>query len=470
MSDAMRKVLKIFSWSAGGIIVLMGVLVIWAGSAEQTAYVDPVPEPPSLSDELGHFDFAVTPVSALIDEPIDVQLSQLVPGEEVVLRAHTHDKEGREYRSWARFYADADGRLNLANVAPSDGSYRSVDASGLMWSMRTEPDERFQHARGWVDRRYRLSAETQHGRQVVDISRTYPWDALEHRIIEQMDFRGELWLPPGTGPHPAIVVLGGSGGEPRRIRSALLAVRGYAVFNLLYLVTEPWPPALVEVPTEKLTSALDWFADMDIVDGERIGVYGTSKGAELALLAASKEPRIKAVAVWSPAAVVMFGINFQHPLTIRSSWSVGGEPVPFAVPTSYVTPLRNGVRLLAGRDISFRSTYEEAFSNAPDESFIRIEDAAGPILLLSGMDDQMGPATFMGAVIEQRLTEVGFDHELRIRAYEGAGHAMSLNIWPGGGRPSRFVGGGTPEANHRAGRAAWREILKFFSETLMGRG
>ncbi len=463
----MRKSFVVFGWVAVSLVMLVGLSILWAGSAEQTAYVDPVPEPPSLSRKPGDFNFTVTPGSALIDVPIAVQLSRLVPGEEVVLRAQTHDKDGREFRSWARYHADADGRLDLAMVAPNEGSYRSVDSSGLLWSMRADPDEWFVHARSWVNRTYQLSAETQNGRKVLDISRTFPWEPLEHRLIEHGDFRAEFWLPPGAGPHPAIVVLGGSSGAPSRIRSALLAVRGYAVLNLLYLETDPWPPELIEVPIEELTRALDWLGDMDVVDGERIGVYGASKGAEYALLAASKDPRIKAVAVWGPAAVVMFGISFQHPLTIRSSWSLGGKPVPFATGVSYVTMLRNGVRLLAGRNISFRSTYEEAFSSAPDESFIRIEDIAGPILLLSGKDDQMGPATLMGAAIEQRLADGRFEHELRIRAYEDAGHAMKLDLWPGGGRPSRFVGGGTPEANHRAGRSAWREILNFFSETLM---
>ena len=462
----MRTALVVFGWLAGSLVMLAAVLILWAGSAEQTAYVDPVPEPPSLANEPGVFNFTVTPGSALIDVPIAVRLSGLVPGEEVVLRAQTEDRDGREFRSWARFHADADGHLDLTSVAPSGGSYRSVDGSGLMWSMRADPDEQFVHARSWVHRPYRLSAETHHGRKVVEISRTYPWKRLEHRIIEQADFRAELWLPPGKGPHPAIVVLGGSSGAPNRIRSSLLAARGHAVLNLLYLDTDPWPPELIEVPIEELTHALDWLADMDTIDGEQMGVYGTSKGAEFALLAASRDARIKAVAVWGPTAIVMFGISFQHPLTIRSSWSAGGKPVPFAAGMSYVTALRNGVRLLSGRNLSFRRTYEEAFASAPDESFIPIENIAGPILLLGGMDDQMGPATPMSTAIERRLAVRGFEHEVRNRAYPGAGHSMKLDLWPGGGRPSRFVGGGTPEANHLAGRAAWREILTFFSETL----
>ncbi len=462
----MRRVLVALGWVVGSVALLAGLLILWAGSAAQTAYVEPVPEFPALSGDPGAFGFTVVPESALIDESISVQLTGLVPGEKVVLRAQTEDADGREFRSWARFRAGNAGRLDLAIVAPDAGSYRSIDSSGLLWSMRAKPDERFAHASSWSERTYRLSAETRNGRKVVEISRVYPWARLEHQTIERGELRAELWVPPEEGRHPALVVLGGSSGAPSRIRCSLLASRGYVVLNLLYLDTEPWPPELMEVPIEKVTRALDWLGALDAVDEERIGVYGTSKGAELALLAATKDPRIKAVAVWSPAAVAMFGISFQRPLTIRSSWSFEGAPVQYAYGMSFGTILRNGVRVLTGRNVSFRRTYEEAFENATDESFIPVENIAGPILLLGGTDDQMGPAAPMVAAIEDRFETRGFEHTLRSRVYDGAGHAMQLDLWPRGGRPSRFVGGGTPEANHLAGRAAWREILDFFSEAL----
>ncbi|MCZ6666583.1 MAG: hypothetical protein O7B81_14875, partial [Gammaproteobacteria bacterium] len=68
---------------------------------------------------------------------------------------------------------------------------------------------------------------------------------------------------------------------------------------------------------------------------------------------------------------------------------------------------------------------------------------------------------------ERRLKQRGFQYRVRNRAYEDAGHSMALALWPGGGQPSRFVGGGTPEANHLAGQAAWLEIRNLFTEVFV---
>ena len=77
-----------------------------------------------------------------------------------------------------------------------------------------------------------------------------------------------------------------------------------------------------------------------------------------------------------------------------------------------------------------------------------------------------------------------YDRQLNVAGYEllfrgdadsdqaeivdGDRATSEFNLWPGGGPPSQFVGGGTPEINHLAGRAAWREILDFFERALVG--
>ena len=60
----MRTAFVVFGWLAGSLVMLAAVLILWAGSAEQTAYVDPVPEPHALSGEPGDFNFTVRRLSA----------------------------------------------------------------------------------------------------------------------------------------------------------------------------------------------------------------------------------------------------------------------------------------------------------------------------------------------------------------------------------------------------------------------
>ena len=55
------------------------------------------------------------------------------------------------------------------------------------------------------------------------------------------------------------------------------------------------------------------------------------------------------------------------------------------------------------------------------------------------------------------------DHDI---VFDGAGHGMDHDLWPRGGEPGRFIRGGTPEANHLAGREAWRRIIGLFAEVL----
>src|SRR5205814_8908524 len=49
---------------------------------------------------------------------------------------------------------------------------------------------------------------------------------------------GTLFLPPGDGPHPAVIVLGGGGGGIDEYRGAILASHGYAALNLGYFRSE----------------------------------------------------------------------------------------------------------------------------------------------------------------------------------------------------------------------------------------
>ncbi|HAP59993.1 MAG TPA: hypothetical protein DCR93_11010, partial [Cytophagales bacterium] len=58
----------------------------------------------------------------------------------------------------------------------------------------------------------------------------------------------DLYVPPGAGPKPAIIFLGGSGGGFRSERSSLLASAGYVVLNLKYFRYEGLPDGILEIP------------------------------------------------------------------------------------------------------------------------------------------------------------------------------------------------------------------------------
>jgi hypothetical protein len=87
-------------------------------------------------------------------------------------------------------------------------------------------------------------------------------------------------------------------------------------------------PGICEVPHETFSPALDRLSSLS----EHLAVMGVSQGVEAALLLASRDARIRAVAALSPSSVVWANVGpgideAQWPL--RSSRTEGGEPLPF---------------------------------------------------------------------------------------------------------------------------------------------
>src|ERR1700736_4852265 len=172
------------------------------------------------------------------------------------------------------------------------------------------------------------------------------------------------FFAPGDGKrHPAIVVLGGSEGGLHDDQARVLAEHGYAALALAYFGVDPLPQKLRAIPVETVSRGIDWLIARPEVDGARIGLLGTSKGGELALLAATREPRIRATAALVPSAYVWFDLAFDGgPDT--SSWSAGGAPVAY-IPSDPVADAAGGRAFASAGAVSFRDTFAASYAAAP---------------------------------------------------------------------------------------------------------
>ena len=275
----------------------------------------------------------------------------------------------------------------------------------------------------------------------------------------------------GEGPRPAILLLGGSEGglkEYRNVFARQLAAEGYAVLYPGYTATGEANRAFDMVPLEIFDAALDWLAARpDIAEGP-VAVIGHSKGAEGALLLASRDPRIGAVVAAMPSDVVWQGFSFD-PVDIsqlRSSWSVDGKPVPYArydMPAWY--EWFTGATMLGMFEES-----RAAAGNAPD-SLIAIADIDAPVLLICGEQDNLWPGCDMARNLRERAAKAG-GPEVELLAYENAGHwgfGPASNLDEG---DKRYMGqmGGTAEADMAARADQWPRIVAFLEASLAQRG
>src|SRR5205807_1722624 len=143
------------------------------------------------------------------------------------------------------------------------------------------------------------------------------------------------------------------------------------------------------------TRALDWLAARPEVDPKRIAVDGGSKGAEAALVFASRDPRVRAVVVGMPSSVVWPGIDYTP--TPPSSWTWQGRDLP-DLPYAFAKPFTI---------FSFYDAGLAALDKHP-EAIIPVERIAGPVMLVCGGSDTLWPSCRMADQIEARLQTKGF--------------------------------------------------------------
>jgi uncharacterized protein len=295
------------------------------------------------------------------------------------------------------------------------------------------------------------------------------------RPVEEEGLVGTLFCPSTPGPHPAVIALGGVGGGLREGGAEALASEGFASLALAYFGVDPLPSELVEIPLEYFEWAIAWLNSQPEVDANRIALVGNSKGGELALLLGATYPEnIKAVIGYAPSAVVWQGITFNREAYHggpRSPWSLRGEPVPFArfarpLPTQMVRMVGS---YLGRQPIVGRVFYERALKDetAVAAAKIAVENIDGPVLLISGTDDQMWPSTRLSEMAIERLKAHDHPFPYEHLRYEGAGHMITLpNAEPPPSWSSRYEVGGTQEANEFANADSWTKVLGFLEKHL----
>ena len=428
----------------------------------------------------------IAPNPSFIDEDVTICVHEVAPGVRVTLRAEIKDDADRIWEARGTYVADAAGSVNVASQKSLGGTYRGCDAMGLFWSMKLEAAAHGGRATFRKDSpaadTVALTAEID-GRVIATCRLDRRWLAPDTQIRDAGEdangegVAGRLFIPPGREPHPVVIVLGGSGGGYDLDKAAVLARHGFATLSLAYFGMPGLPPWLHRVPLEYFARALAWLDGQPEVDARRIGVLGVSRGAELALLLSSTFPEICAVAAYAPSAVA-WGSGGRDKATgeIIPCWTRGGEAVPFAPLPLRGFMARSAVPVgLLRRPVKFRNLFFMALRNrnAIKRAQIPVEQTHGPILLISGGDDHVWPASRMAEMICARLRARNFSHSVEHLHYPKAGHELRYPFLPTSARTTRPAGfkfaisfGGTAEADAEAQRDAWRRALAFFHNSL----
>lgn len=426
---------------------------------------------------------SAAPASALMDDPVAIQVTGLKPGEPVTLRASMLDYQHRTWSAEATFFADDYGVVDVTRTAPKYGSYSGVHAMGLVWSMlpqNVKNPQQFMYDPALGSDSVAIDLQALAGEHVLaqtTLTRYLQAPGVTKTEVTSNGLVGELYAPSTRGPHPAIVVLGGSEGGwlSSSPEAALLASHGYTALALAYFQgfqsfdprLASLPKMLMNIPLEYFAKAADWLKQQPGVDPQHVAIMGWSKGAEAALITAATFPKdFQAVIAFMPSSVVWSGIEY-GPGPISSSWTVHGKPLP------WVNPVINPSMFSSGKPLAFLDSYQAGLKDAAavEKATIPVEKIAGPVLLVSATDDQIWPSPLMSQQTMQRLAAHHHAYDDESLCYAGAGHAIlpayrptnaSVVAVPGGS----FAFGGNPTAYAFADRDAWSKVLTFLHKAL----
>lgn len=238
---------------------------------------------------------------------------------------------------------------------------------------------------------------------------TTPFDIIELRNHE---LAANLYMPKMQADAPVVIVLGGSSGGMRTQYGEYLAQNGIAALTLAYFRFGSLPETLDNIPVEYVHKAIDYLQTVEGINGDKIGLWGASRGAELAFLSATTDSRVKSVAVTTPSKVAWHGARGLH------AWTYKGKGV------SSLSFERQSSKPIFTR-VEQALKYKEKVKAAQ----FSFEKVNGPILLISAKNDQIWPSFQMSEDIEGYLKKRSFDHTVTHLTYP-TGHTFDQRYRP----------------------------------------
>jgi dienelactone hydrolase len=429
----------------------------------------------SATDRWDRARFTVSPKTPSMGDQVQIAISGLPPNHAITLQTTSKAQDGVVWKNVAVFQSNADGRIDLATQSPISGDYHGIDAMGIFWSMRPAPeiksgDHAFFSVTNWlapIASTLEVSDDGP-GFASTTIERRYANAGIRTTEIRENGLVGCLWEPGDAELRPAIIVLGGSEGGYANAEAPMLASHGFRVLSLAYFGVRGLPPTLQHIPLEYFERALQWMRARSGVKPGFLALYGISRGAEAALTVAATYRDVTAVVARSPSHVRWEGTSSIN-LPGGPIWTLHGKPlayVPITIPPAFATQfLRDR---LAGAPIHQTPLFlaNLRLVGATAKAEIPVEQIRGPLLLLSGNDDQIWPSTVMATHLMERLRRHRHAYPDQHLSYDGVGHWMPTAILPMRGvrKNMQVAIGGTPEQTARMQMDSWPKIVRFLND------
>ncbi len=242
-------------------------------------------------------------------------------------------------------------------------------------------------------------------------------------IFKKNGFEGVLYEAPNNDDRVLIVVQGLKGLELPQKYAKLFMDKGYSSLAMSYYGGEGQKKSMRAIPLEQFQSACD---ELKKLGYKRIGIYGNSKGAGIALLAASVVPDISLVIAASAFGHIMQGTGKESDDPCKAMISFKGQDFSYVVKGNLFGDFVR--RCIRERNIRLLYFFDEWDRKGTTENEIPVEKINGDILFLTSTNDESVPAKRDAELLVKRLERSGFKHGYRHINSEIGSH--NLGIFP----------------------------------------
>ena len=413
----------------------------------------------------------VIPEKSMYDQPVSIRILNCPDNEPVKIRSTMFDDDSIKWVSVNTFIPN-NGVVDLTSMSPKSGSYDTIDAMGFIWSMTPTDSENPVLFSSEKLTPLEVQIEVFLNDSLVamnNFSRLRIQPDVQRKDVREEGLVGTLFVPKGAKNKPGIIDLTGSGGNLSETRAALLASHGYITFALAYFGLESLPMTLDNIPLEYFNKAIHYLKQQRGIDPGRIGIIGGSRGGELALLVGSTYSEISCVIGYVPSVFINPGS------TGDAAWTLNGEPLPYVSQEPDMQLIAEIQKNIAeGKAVSFTPMFNSIINNrtAVQDMEIPIEKINGPVMLISGQDDQIWPSAQLSEFAVQRLKDHNFKNMVKHLSYPDAGHSigppfrpttMNQSLHPVSGILMKL--GGTAVGNAYACEDSWQQLLSFLKES-----
>ncbi|WP_265459721.1 acyl-CoA thioester hydrolase/BAAT C-terminal domain-containing protein [Enterococcus sp. HY326] len=353
--------------------------------------------------------------------------------------------------------SDAFGRISLKDNRAISGSYQGIAQMGLFFNSQPEKMRKVLLPQNFSDiqlnQKFQIKISVSMENKLVaenTFERYFQSPNITSKDINLGQAYGRVFYERGAVNQLAIIVLSGSDGRIEKAQNIaqLFASRGFVALAVCFFGLAGLPKNLAKIPIEIVAKSADYLKALPQVDENRIGIYGRSKGAELALVAATYVNEFKCVVVNSPTIVILEGIKGWRN-SRSSSWTYGGKELPY-------------VKFRLKEFLQAKITKK----NMPLENKmaeIQIEKYTGALLCIGAKQDEIWDSGHAIAQISKKMKKRSksagiFEEQL----YENSGHMLTIAYQPNNRYKKKFNWDKTLlDATN-----SWKRTINFFQENL----